>query len=657
MAHKPTEEQVAILDAFPTGDNLVIEAGAGSGKTSTLEMLAAATPNQTGLYLAYNRAIKEEAKRRFPGSVTCMTNHGMAYAPVGSRYKRRLGGARVPAQRIAALLRINQALRLDDITLQPKSIARLVNDTVANFCRSADAEIGRHHVPVVNGLEAPAARAAVAQTVLPYAVKAWADLQGTSGDMPFTHDVYLKMFQLTGPVLSYDYLLVDEAQDLNPVVKAIVDAQQAQVVLVGDRCQAIYGWRGAIDAMQKAEGKRLYLSQSFRFGPAIAAEANKWLEVLAADLRLSGFDKVPSTLGKLDAPDAILCRTNAGALSRVMKATERGVRVGLVGGGAEIGALARAAADLLAGRGTDHPELMAFGTWAQVQDYAENDSAGSDLKVFVNMVDDHGPETLIAVVDRLVDERSADLVVSTAHKAKGREWNKVQVAGDFKAPKRTEGNLNPQISREDAMLAYVTVTRAKLVLDRGGLDFVDDFVTGTSPRSRAIAALIAVPVDTVPEMVAPPVEEPAPAPAPADPSPAHVGGFLIRSKVVYINNRAPQRPVFTVLEAYPNQTVGWVYALEQPDGRQVRGISHQYLELAPGAQQPVAVQPVQRVQPAKPAPAPVVIPAAEPLLLQHCRRCGSDRCQCGRVELARWLALTTAGSAAQVVAAVAGARS
>ena len=36
------------------------------------------------------------------------------------------------------------------------------------------------------------------------------------------------------------------------------------------------------------------------------------------------------------------------------------------------------------------------------------------------------------------DEDTADLIVSTAHKAKGREWDSVRIANDFKAPQEDE---------------------------------------------------------------------------------------------------------------------------------------------------------------------------------------------------------------------------
>lgn len=153
-----------------------------------------------------------------------------------------------------------------------------------------------------------------------------------------------------------------------------------------------------------------------------------------------------------------------------------GRSVALAGGGAEMLRLARAAASLKAGSGTDHPELFAFRTWADVQDYAENDAAGADLKVLVKLVDQYGAEAIIAALERLADESSADMVVSTTHKAKGREWGTVRVAPDFREPKPGDDGKPGEIRREDAMLAYVTVTRAMQQLDRAGVAWVDGYL-------------------------------------------------------------------------------------------------------------------------------------------------------------------------------------
>ena len=106
-------------------------------------------------------------------------------------------------------------------------------------------------------------------------------LGGRPAALPFRHDHYLKLWQLTRPRIGADYLMFDEAQDANPVIVAVVQDQSVlQKVAVGDSCQAIYGWRGAVDALATwPASTRLQLSCSFRFGSAVAHEANNWLEV------------------------------------------------------------------------------------------------------------------------------------------------------------------------------------------------------------------------------------------------------------------------------------------------------------------------------------------------------------------------------------------
>jgi superfamily I DNA/RNA helicase len=67
-------------------------------------------------------------------------------------------------------------------------------------------------------------------------------------------------------------------------------------------------------------------------------------------------------------------------------------------------------------------------------------------------------------------------VVSTAHKAKGREWPTVRIACDFPEPRRSHNGQPAQVPRADAMLAYVAVTRARQVLDPEGLAWVEGWL-------------------------------------------------------------------------------------------------------------------------------------------------------------------------------------
>ncbi|MEU8195333.1 UvrD-helicase domain-containing protein [Microbispora amethystogenes] len=478
MAPKPTAEQTVIIDTVKPGDkDVVVEAGAGCGKTTTLKAVARAIPDRKGLYIAYNKAIQVDAEKSFPDNVVCKTAHGLAYGAVGRLYARRLRGGRVKAEDVARLLRINDPLYLPSGIVPPAHIARVVMATVKNFTLSARRNIMHQPVARISGLDDPDTYAALCQVVPKFAAKAWADITDTNGRLPFTHDCYLKMWTLSDPQLTqYDFVMLDEAQDSNPPVAAMVQAQKhAQKILVGDSAQSIYAWRGAEDAMAKFDGVRLTLSQSFRFGPAVAEEANKWLEYLDAPLRLRGFEAINSRLTTLAEPDAILCRTNAKTIGYAMEALNNGRRVAIVGGGDQIRRLAEAAIQLKAGIPCSHPELFAFKTWGELQEYVENEE-GSDLAPFVKLIDSFGAEAVLDVVERLVDEDRADLVLSTAHKAKGREWHRVKVADDFPEPKPTDDGKPGKISKADANLAYVTVTRAMLELDNAGLAWIDHYL-------------------------------------------------------------------------------------------------------------------------------------------------------------------------------------
>ncbi|WP_327350275.1 UvrD-helicase domain-containing protein [Streptomyces sp. NBC_01304] len=482
MSFTPTEEQAAALKAFSDGDHLVIQAGAGTGKTSTLAFLAEQTGGRRGRYLAFNRAIAQDAATRFPASVQCKTAHSLAYGALGHRYRERLNSPRRPGWKVGQDLGLNTPARINGRDLLPATLSNTVLRTVARYCQSADTELAHHHVPQLRGLDTGEAHAELADLLLPYAAKAWDDLQNPqAGMVRFEHDHYLKMWALTDPALNTDYLLLDEAQDTNPVLEQIVLAQRerTQIVMVGDSAQAIYGWRGARDVMTGFQGHHLTLTRSFRFGPRLADEANRWLTLADAPIRLTASADIPTTIGPhTGRPDAVLCRTNIGAITEILTLLDANTPTALAGGGDALRALAQAARDLIQGRRTHHPELVLFTTWNELRDYAELDPAGADLQPFANLVDDHGPDAILNAVDRLVPETQAQVTVSTAHKAKGREWPHVRIAPDFTPPPDTDevdsaGHPIPgPIDPDEARLAYVAVTRARHHLDLGGLSWI-----------------------------------------------------------------------------------------------------------------------------------------------------------------------------------------
>ena len=77
---RPTAEQEQIIEAVATGENVVVTAVAGSGKTSTLRLIGESLAPQQGLYLAFGKDIQLEAEKTFPSNVECRTAHSIAYA-------------------------------------------------------------------------------------------------------------------------------------------------------------------------------------------------------------------------------------------------------------------------------------------------------------------------------------------------------------------------------------------------------------------------------------------------------------------------------------------------------------------------------------------------------------------------------------------------
>ena len=462
--HPLTEEQQAIIDNAPNEQVLVIEAGAGCGKTSSLVELAKSLRGR-GQYTAFNTSLVAESKQKFPQSCPCNTIHSLAYRSEGYKYQHRMNKDRVRSFEIAAMLSIQPlAVTGFDGTekkLLPSMLFGHVSRAVKNFCQSADREITLNHFSSVTGLT-PNSEAFVKSMLLPKAVEMWNDISNVNGKLPFIHDHYVKVWQLNQPIISADYVLLDEAQDTSPVMLDVLDQQTkrgTRVILVGDSCQQIYSWRGAVNALAAfPDAKRLMLSQSFRFGQVIAEVANAVLNHLEqkTPLVMKGFDKIQSRLGVLDNPHAVLCRTNAAAVQTLLGAIAKDKKAHLIGGGSEVLAFVNAARDLQTGRRTEHPELSCFDNWREVQAFVKTDE-GEELKLMVKLIDTFGATKIADALKRMPDEKDAELVISTAHKSKGREWDTIRLASDFMP-------LN-KMGDEELRLLYVAATRAKQVLD------------------------------------------------------------------------------------------------------------------------------------------------------------------------------------------------
>jgi len=493
-AMRPTGEQERIVDAVRDGRDVVVQARAGTGKTATLVLATRAIPNVRSLYLAYNKAIAVDARRRFGRHVDCRTLHSLAFARSHPFMRERLQTPRQNGRMVAQILGITRPLLIDrgsfempvDARLTAHHLGRLAVETVKRFCYCADDELAWWQVPRQQGLTDDAQRH-LAEHLLPYAHRAWDDIRSPQGLLRYEHDYYLKLWAAGDPQLPYELVLLDEAQDSNRLTSRLIAAQDmTQTVIVGDDCQQLYAWRGASNAMDQFPGHELhYLTQSWRFGEEIAEMGNVFLRIRGAAPLVRGNPQLPSrVVSDMPEPDAILCRSNGGAMEEVIKQLDAGRPVYLQGGGESIKRMAEAAQELALGYGTNNPDLCAFTTWAEVLDYVDRDPGGQDLRAFVRLVEDHGAQAIIDACEKLVNpalaygERPARgepavppgaVVVSTLHRSKGLEWDRVRIGNDVPEPHVDMETWDIRVDSAEMMLNYVGATRAKLELDPGPL--------------------------------------------------------------------------------------------------------------------------------------------------------------------------------------------
>jgi hypothetical protein len=357
-----------------------------------------------------------------------------------------------------------EPMRLDEaVEIPAVHLAYLIQTTVRRFCQSDAEAPQRSHIPKslrLGGLS-DAGREQILAWVLQQSHDLWRRMTDANDEIPLGHDGYLKLWSLGRPRLGCDYVLLDEAQDSNAAVLTVLTAQDAQIVYVGDRHQQIYEWRGAVNAMAKINTDReTALTQSFRFGPEIAAEATRILSRLGEHRALQGNANIRSEIGTFTESDAVLARTNAVVITETLDALDRGRHPFIVGGTDELEDMVRDVYRLMDGQPGLHPDFFGFKNWNEVVAFANGDE-GESLRAFVTLVQQNGPGVLWTAINKSADdEGSSDIAVSTAHKAKGCEWDSVRLATDF----TTDADDDVKLADEETRLFYVAITRAKRAL-------------------------------------------------------------------------------------------------------------------------------------------------------------------------------------------------
>uniref|UniRef100_A0A3P8WSL3 F-box DNA helicase 1 n=1 Tax=Cynoglossus semilaevis TaxID=244447 RepID=A0A3P8WSL3_CYNSE len=495
-SHQLTAEQQLILNHNIQNDHVVkIKAFAGTGKTTTLVKYAEQRPHLRFLYVAFNKSVANEARRRFPGNVDCRTVHSLAFRDTGQRYKSKL----------------TTALNLFSISLVLPpgrggyTKAKVVASTLRTFMASAEDAVNISHVPDVHTTNSGNRIVIVhseKQLFVSDAQMIWnrmKDVRRTDREAyRMTHDGYLKLWQLQEPkprLSDYHVLLIDEAQDCTPAIMDVLLSQPCGKILVGDPHQQIYTFRGAVNALQLLEHTHVfYLTQSFRFGAEIAYVGATILKTCknVEKILVGGTQKgqVAEAVRTGEAccrgNTAILSRCNTGVFDRAVKLTDANprCRIHFIGDVKNFG-LDRIMDLWRLTQPNPHPKFIKDPL---IRHFVRMDgNSVRSLKEYIDQTDDLELNAKLTIVEKyasripelLIQLRScsepdlhrADFIVGTVHKAKGLEFESVMITDDFvRVPwPRHRMYRSPAFSLDSVPgdewnLLYVAATRAKTTL-------------------------------------------------------------------------------------------------------------------------------------------------------------------------------------------------
>ena len=491
---KPTMEQDEITEhsvSMAPGDFLKVIAFAGAGKTTTLKGVAKARRDRGG-YLVFNAANAEEAKRKLAlTKCTATTMHALAYGAVRESIGR-------PASLNARVVResgVMERFRIPRVEgWNDYRVAAAVIRTMGAFCNSADQEFLVSHAAealissvgdpdfIRDGKKRDIARNTIDKLGGVLSQMAEAFFHKCMEDNLYSHDMYLKAIDLSPDLRNsafgmFRYLMVDEAQDINPVQRSIIMKTGLPIIAVGDPFQQIYSWRGAENALALMPGRELYLTQSFRFGEKIAEVARHILSVRpdgGPEQRLIGAGRDDIT-GHTGSKLAIICRTNGGMLDEALNLMKRG-RSLHVDNMAGLKRDVLSAQALFDGRLRDiqSPELKHFETWDELK--IEADEGDNTLARLAGIVE----ENMVPMIEQLADHQQSDaskaeISICTAHRSKGMEWPAVALGGDWKnvvqmskrhQKAQTLSEKHKTLAMEEFNALYVAATRPILRLAR-----------------------------------------------------------------------------------------------------------------------------------------------------------------------------------------------
>lgn len=489
-----SDYQLEIFDEVENGtSNIAINAVAGSGKTTTIVAACKRLhqPSNKVCFLAFNKLIADELKEKLKGFAEVSTLHAF-----GFRILKKLYNApqyhqyiKVDSWKIQKYVRSNIQHLSNIITPSTDAIKvyafslnvqRLYDLARVNLIETGEKDklqmlCDEHNIITLFD------EVNVVDILLGDAYRMPRDLVIDYVDM-----IVLPLFHVEH-IPHYKYVFIDECQDLNRAQRELMlnAAKGGRFIAVGDRNQAINGFAGAdcnsFDKIANIENTiELPLSVNYRCGTNMVKLAQTIVPHIKAHQgaiagKISHVDAISKDLFKEN--DMVLCRTSAPLVGLCMKLIESGITAVVKGKDIALSlkclidnANTNSIQDILAYLENEKQKMIAIikADRKCSDEDAKKTSKYQKLEDNCKCIENiclysiKDANELKYYIDKMfTDERVKNAVMlSTAHKSKGLEANRVLILLPDKLP-LTWPNQKPWQLEQENNLRYVAITRAR----------------------------------------------------------------------------------------------------------------------------------------------------------------------------------------------------
>jgi len=487
VTDKPIEfspQQKAVFQWVQTGrGSAFVEAVAGAGKTTTI---VEACKRMTGsvAFAAYNKKIASEIEEKaieqgLGDQVRVGTFHKFGFAA----WRRVAGNVKLDPRAKTDAIALELAIPGEMTEFVAKLTSLAKNSAIGVFGRADDVAVWQaivDHHDLADDLEDARDLPAAIQ----YSQRALALSRDMARELIDFDDMIYMPVVTNCRVWQNDWLLVDEAQDINPARRALARKMlrpNGRAIFVGDRHQAIYGFTGADAAAVETITKDfrcqlIPLTTTYRCPKAVVDMAREYVDHIEAhpsapEGTVSQAHEDDLIGMNLTAEDAILCRLTRPLVSTAFKLIRAGIGCHVEGKDIGAGLMKLATRwkriktiDKLRDRLEQYRDAEVEKLIAKKQE-VKAEAVQDRVETLLVLMDGCGTiGDLKAKIESLFtdseDGHQKTLTLSTVHKSKGREWKRVFVLGFAKFMPSKMARQAWQLEQENNLI-YVAFTRAK----------------------------------------------------------------------------------------------------------------------------------------------------------------------------------------------------